>query len=392
MSKDRIRIELLGGLTIWRGEQKISSQESRSRNIWLLLSYLIVHHDRVVPRKELTKILWGDENSNGVKTLSYRARTVLNRLGEDSGRELLVQKEEGYIWNPEGESILDIEVFESLCRSGERCEDQRLSQLLKAIELYQGDFLPMHSSEPWVIPVSVYYQNLYIGAVQEALERLEQGERLKEAAELCRKAIRLVPYCEELHSHFLKDLLDSGQPGEVISAYERLSRELFDRFGVLPSEEAQTVYRTAVRMAAGSTLSIAMVMEKLREPQESAGALFCEFEFFQKIYYAIARGVARSGDAVHIGLLTVSGRGNETLSKRSLDRGMENLKDIVCMGLRRGDVVAQCSTSQYVILLPQANYPDSCMVCQRVIDSFRRRYPHAPIEITAVVQPLEPTL
>lgn len=102
--------------------------------------------------------------------------------------------------------------------------------------------------------------------------------------------------------------------------------------------------------------------------------------------------MARSGDAVHIGLLTVSGRGNETLSKRSLDRGMENLKDIVCMGLRRGDVVAQCSTSQYVILLPQANYPDSCMVCQRVIDSFRRRYPHAPIEITAVVQPLEPTL
>lgn len=73
-----------------------------------------------------------------------------------------------------------------------------------------------------------------------------------------------MPYCEELHSHFLKDLLDSGQPGEVISAYERLSRELFDRFGVLPSEEAQTVYRTAVRMAAGSTLSIAMVMEKLR--------------------------------------------------------------------------------------------------------------------------------
>lgn len=51
MSKDRIRIELLGGLTIWRGEQKISSQESRSRNIWLLLSYLIVHHDRVVPRR-----------------------------------------------------------------------------------------------------------------------------------------------------------------------------------------------------------------------------------------------------------------------------------------------------------------------------------------------------
>lgn len=392
MSMDRIQIELLGGLSIRRGEQRISSQESRSRNIWLLLSYLIVHHDRIVSRKELTKVLWGDENSSGLKTVSYRARTVLNRLGENSGRDLLVQKEEGYIWDPAGESFLDIEEFEMLCRSMEGDAEERLRQLLKAAELYQGDFLPGFASESWVIPVAVYYQNLYIGAIQEALELLEQRGRLMEVVELCRKAIQLVPYWEELHYHFLKDLLDMDQPREVVSAYEAVSRELFDRFGVQPSEEAQAVYNTAVRMAAESTLSISMVMEKLREPQEKAGALLCEFEFFKQIYYAVARGVARSGDAVHIGLLTVSGRRNETLSKRSLDRGMENLKEIVCLVLRRGDVVAQCSASQYVVMLLQANYADSCMVCQQVIRSFHRRYPHAHLEITAVVQPLEPTL
>ena len=185
MSMDRIQIELLGGLSIRRGEQRISSQESRSRNIWLLLSYLIVHHDRIVSRKELTKVLWGDENSSGLKTVSYRARTVLNRLGENSGRDLLVQKEEGYIWDPAGESFLDIEEFEMLCRSMEGDAEERLRQLLRAAELYQGDFLPGFASESWVIPVAVYYQNLYIGAIQEALELLEQRGRLMEAVELC---------------------------------------------------------------------------------------------------------------------------------------------------------------------------------------------------------------
>lgn len=71
---------------------------------------------------------------------------------------------------------------------------------------------------------------------------------------------------------------------------------------------------------------------------------------------------------------------------------MENMKEVVCLSLRRGDVVARCSPSQFVLMLPQANYADSCMVCQRVIDAFRRRYPHSRAEFTAAIQPIEPTV
>ena len=35
---------------------------------------------------------------------------------------------------------------------------------------------------------------------------------------------------------------------------------------------------------------------------------------------------------------------------------MNNLQVLVQNNLRRGDVIARCSISQYIILLPQANY------------------------------------
>jgi hypothetical protein len=42
-------------------------------------------------------------------------------------------------------------------------------------------------------------------------------------------------------------------------------------------------------------------------------------------------------------------------------------------------------------MLPQANYENSCLVCQRIIKAFFRQYPHSPADIQFSVRPLEPT-
>ena len=53
--------------------------------------------------------------------------------------------------------------------------------------------------------------------------------------------------------------------------------------------------------------------------------------------------MARSGEAAHIGLLTVGGNDGKTLVKRSLDCAMDNLSELIRLSLRRGDVFARCS-------------------------------------------------
>jgi len=71
---------------------------------------------------------------------------------------------------------------------------------------------------------------------------------------------------------------------------------------------------------------------------------------------------------------------------------MENLQALVLNSLRQGDVVTRYSASQLIIMLPQANYENSRMVCQRILKAFTRQYPHSPVDIQFSVHPLEPTL
>jgi hypothetical protein len=159
----------------------------------------------------------------------------------------------------------------------------------------------------------------------------------------------------------------------------------------MPSDETKALYREAERTVNDREVSLGIVRDQLREDGGPGGALICDYDFFRVIYHAEARAVARSGDAVHICLLTAAGENGE-LARRSLDVCMENLQEIIRSNLRRGDIASRCSVSQFIIMLPQANYENSCMVCERIIRAFCRQYPHSPAELRYSVQPLEPNM
>ena len=106
--------------------------------------------------------------------------------------------------------------------------------------------------------------------------------------------------------------------------------------------------------------------------------------------FAERRAIERSGAATHVALLSVTGFPDKALSKRSLTRVMEQLGQTLRLNLRRGDVISRCSTSQYIILLPKANYENSCMVCRRCLAAFQRKHPHVSARIHYLVQPLTP--
>ena len=71
---------------------------------------------------------------------------------------------------------------------------------------------------------------------------------------------------------------------------------------------------------------------------------------------------------------------------------MEKLDEEIRTSLRRGDAASRCSSSQYILMLPQANYENSCMVCSRVAKNFARKFPHSPARFQYTVYPLHPDL
>ena len=392
-----IQIRMLGEFSLRAGDNTISDADNRSKKVWLLLAYLICHRGKAISQRKLIELLWGDDPAssnpeNALRITFHRARTMLGKLWPNAGRELIVHRENGYTWNDQFPVTLDCDRFDQLCQIKTEDEEERLAALLEALELYRGDFLERQSSEVWVIPLSTHFHNLYVSTVLSAGELLSARGRHREAADICRAAVSSEPYHEPLHQLLMRELAAAGDPKGAAAVYDTLSRRLFDDFGIRPNEETRAVYRTAAHAPGERALPMDEVLEHLQEPGGVSGAMQCDYDYFKVLCYAESRAMERSGDATHVVLLSVSGEGGAPLPKRSLNRIMEQLGEQIRTNLRRGDTFSRCSVCQYIIMLPQANYENSCMVCRRVIGAFHRAHPHVAANIHHMVQPLTPSI
>lgn len=395
MNGPTLQVQMLGQFTLRYGDRTISDSDDRSRRVWSLLAYMLYNHGRSFAQEELIHLYWSNgeksaDPGNALKSIFHRIRTALDKLQPGLGRLLIRRKAGRYFWNNVMPLSLDTEDFEAHFHAAEAAgdDDVRLAEYQAALALYAGDPLPRMTDEIWTIPIVAYYHSLYTRAAAGAIELLEKQERTVEAVALCRRAIHIEPYQEDLYEHLMRGLLRTGDMKGAMSVYEEMSELLFAHFGVMPSETLRTLYRQATRTVNDRTLTMDEVCSQLAEPAPHGGAMVCEYDFFKILYRAEARSIARNGHSANICLLSVSGKDGEMLARRSLDPAMNNLQVLVQNNLRRGDVIARCSISQYIILLPQANYENSRMVADRLVSAFYRRYPHSPARLRYTVQPL----
>jgi len=395
VSMEMIHVYTLGRFTLQSGNTTISDADNRSRKVWGLLAYLLYHRGQIISQKKLIDLFWRNDSAssnpeNALRIMLHRTRTLLDQLSAGCGRKCILYKEGGYMWNPDIPVWMDCDYFDTLCLPGELDQELRLAQALEAISLYQGEFLPMHASEIWVIPICAHFQNRFLFLSQEAITLLCARGRYQEAAAICRKAISTEPYHEPLYQSLMQILAAMGDSKAAAEVYEDLSKRLFDDFGIRPSEDTRAIYRTAAHSPEGKSLPIDEILEHLQEPETAPGAMQCDYDYFKVLCYAESRSLERSGSATHVAILNITSNSDKPLSKRSLNRIMEQFGSQLRLNLRRGDTISQCSVSQYIIMLPNANYENSCMVCRRVIGAFQRAHPHVTANIHFMVRPLTP--
>lgn len=390
---DELKIQMLGGFALRLGKRELQDTDTRSKKVWVLLAYLIIHREQTVAQRTLIDLLWGDETDsinpeNALRITMHRTRTLLEQLSPELGRGMILRRRGGYQWNGGGE--VDSERFEALCCQKAEDPDLRLRNLMEAISLYRGDYLPRQSGEVWVVSTAAYLHNLFVSAAQEAVELLIQQGRSHEAAGVCRRCLALEPCHEGFCRELMQLLASAGDRRGAAEVYDRLSKRLFDDFGISPSEETRAVYRAAAYSPEDRVLSIDDVMGNLRESDAPSGALQCDFDYFRILCHALSRTMERSGGAAHVVLLDVISTAEREMPRQTIDRVMGQLSQQIRLSLRRGDVFCQCSVSQFTVLLSRANFENCQMICDRILRNFRRAYPYVPIRIAYQIRPLSP--
>jgi DNA-binding SARP family transcriptional activator len=358
------------------GDVLIDGDISRSQKMWNLLAYLIIHRNRNVPQEELIDILWPDDNSqnpgNALKTLLYRTRaTILPFLGDEP--QLILSQRGSYSWNHGLNCNVDAEQFADLARQASDKSlpvSQRRDLYRQAVDLYKQDFLPRLAEQLWVIPLAAYYHSLYLDAVFEYANLLLAAEQYAELASLINTAILIEPYDDKLHAMLITALLRQGNSLAALNHYDVATDLLYRNFGVRPSEELRALYQEIMKERKSLEMDLAVIQNDLQETASRPGAFVCDYGFFREAYRLEARRAGREGSCVHVVLMTVSLPDGKTPSLKPLNATMDQLLEAIRLNLRRGDVVTRYSGAQYVLLLPTANYEDSQMVLERIVNSF----------------------
>ena len=148
----------------------------------------------------------------------------------------------------------------------------------------------------------------------------------------------------------------------------------YNEFAITPSERMTDLYKLIQDQEHGVNTDLSLIQKSMQEDQALLGAYFCEFTVFRDIYQLERRAIARTGDSIFLGLLTLSEEGGGLPKSSILARAMGHLGNAAASSLRHGDVYTRYSVSQYMLLLPSASYENGEMVMQRIIRNYKKAY------------------
>lgn len=326
----KFSIQLLDGAG---RDAKASSTHPRQHSF---LQYLCVFHDRPVSQEELIEAIWDSDTdtgdpSNTLKTTLYRTRQLLEDIGIENAKGVLIYRRGFYSWSPQAHITLDVEVFDRLYDQFYASSQlyQTLDSALEALALFQGEFLAGTSKNLWALSIRTYYHSKYIKLARDAAGVLYQEGRLKEGIALCRSVTTVDPYDEETQLLMMKLLHAAGLTQSAIQHYEEVRGLFMDQLGVTPNQELSDFYRKLTRSDEPREMDLQVIRSRLLEDTPVAGAYFCEYSVFQNMYRLIARSTMRTGQAIHLAMVVLCGANGEALTAKRCTETMDSLHDAI---------------------------------------------------------------
>ncbi len=391
----KIMVSMLGGFSIQEegdNTDKKINLSGRSKRIWTLIAYLIIHRDRGVTAQELLDTLWPKlENDNPLSTLQNnisRARAALNGLGLPEAKSLIKYYGGTYQWASDCQTEVDAEQFDRALREIELETDaqKKLEKAQEAISFYRGDFLPEIAYESWCVNLNTYYRTAYLRVCLMMVKKLAEENRMTEVENICKSAIQIDSTVEEFTLYLMRALIENGNPRGALEQYEIIKKMYDERYGVGTSIELDLEKAAAIRAFYGQEMGVSEVSAFLNSAEEEEGAFYCDNNVFREVVQLYRRTIARNGGTAQLMLISIDEQ-TDSAEQRSIN--MKRLEKTLLCSLRSGDPFTKMNGMQFLILLPGASHENGKVVVKRILERLNNDYPHSNFNIQHLLLDIE---
>lgn len=268
----------------------------------------------------------------------------------------------------------DVGEFERIVRAFEQEQDkQAKAELCKmAGKLYKGEFLPKLSSEQWVIEKSRSYQAQYSEMMEYLIQCLRDEGDYESAEKIAVRGERVCPY-ERWKLWQVDSLVALGRHKEAEAIYREVAARVQEAGGFL-SKKTQTWFHKIGERILRQEESDAEIGRFLMEEIQAEGAYACTLPSFCDCFRMLKRTLARGELCFILCLCTVlDSNGHPAKGRQNGERQDKKLHASFQTCLRRGDIYAKYSDSQYLLLCIGAERESVRELGTRIDMEFRRR-------------------
>ena len=381
MQVEKIRVEILGGFSVWVNDKLLIEDSSKLTKPWQLFCYLILHREKFVPSRKLIAMLWPDDvlsdPANVLKNAVYSLRKELCG-GESFTDSPISYSSGGYRFDPAVKVELDADTFLSLCltamQESELTDTKKMARFEAALNAYRGDCLPQLDQELWVIPMALEYRRQYMKCANEYCDFLWNKKMYKELLNVASTA-NLIDQVDENSTVHLFRALDALRMYRVIvTTYSKTMQYYEDTLGSMPPSEIRRIYSAASERINKTEQDIIVIKAEITgkdsDNRPQRGAYYCSYGSLKHMYPMLKRSSERNGQTLVLALFTLSPSPNAPENSYDLTRVMAEFRVVAMNNLRKTDAISRYSKNQYVMLLSVSSLEDGRLIRDRIRETF----------------------
>lgn len=367
---EKIKISMMGHFSMDYNGIIIDEATRSSKKLWQLLEYLIYFKDRANQEEDIIELLWSNTANkdpiNSLKNILFRLRNILADAGIKNAKSIISYNNAMISFNAPLPIICDYEEFEKLCKLATNpilSEQERRELLIDAIKLYKGDFLSNKSELKWVVPVNAYYHSLYIDAIEQLIEILDNQNDNNKLLEIASHCKNICPNDGIIVYGLVLANIRLGNISTALNEYNS-SSELLGNGSAKMTEKSKRIYKLLIESIGSYEKNLESIQKNLQTVNNDVGCLECPYEIFKIIYILQKRDMERNNNKGFLLLFTLPTQiERANLKKIDIDKlnnnpailnkqqGIDILRNSIKLNLRTGDVMTRYSNNQYLVLI-----------------------------------------
>ncbi len=389
-----IRIQMLGNFTIYINEQQADHLVNKSRKGLALMQSLIMNRGARVSNRRLVAAFWPDEDmvnpENALKTLISRMRRLLNQVSDGLG-ECIASERGSYYWKCLPGMRVDVyeleDIFQQLnCEEENSVERETLYHMMMG--LYKGDLLKYSEMNEWAISRATALHNEYVKNVYGYINLLKARNDDKQVVVVCRRALEIDPFDEQLHIELMNALINNHAINEAKAQYDEVMYLYYHYLNVEPSKELKEFYSKIVENSNTIEFNLDSVCRELRESTNEHTAFMCDYTVFKRIFNIQIRNIERLGSTMFLAIVMVNEMSDRPMDSIKQNHIMRELLAIMETNLRKGDIFTHFAPTMIALLLPTVNYNTGDIVMERLKQKFYAKFPNSNLTFSYRIAPL----